>query len=119
MERLAAAGAWPQRPLWASTGVKDSRYPDTLYVTELVAPGVVNTMPELTLLAMAEHGQVRGDTIRGSYDEAETVLDQLARLGVDLPEVSARLEREGVAKFVAAWEALLASVSAETVALTS
>lgn len=118
-ERLSAAGAWPQRPLWASTGVKDLRYPDTLYVTELVAPGVVNTMPELTLLAMAEHGQVRGDTIRGSYHEAETVLDQLARLGVDLPEVSARLEREGVAKFVAAWEALLASVSAETVALTS
>jgi transaldolase len=118
-ERLAAAGARPQRPLWASTGVKDPRYPDTLYVTELVAPGVVNTMPELNLLAMAEHGQVRGDTIRGSYDEAETVLDQLARLGVDLPGVSARLEREGVAKFVAAWEALLASVSAETVALTS
>jgi transaldolase len=75
-------------------------------------------MLELTLLAMAEHGQVRGDTIRGSYEEAETVMNQLARLGLDLPDVSARLEREGVAKFVAAWEALLAS-SAETVALTS
>ena len=74
---LAAAGAHPQRPLWASTGVKDPAYDDTRYVVELVAPGVVNTMPEATLNAVADHGQIRGDTIRPYYGEAQQVLDRL------------------------------------------
>ncbi|HEU5242562.1 MAG TPA: transaldolase, partial [Ornithinibacter sp.] len=76
-ETLAAAGAHPQRPLWASTGVKDPAYPDTMYVTELVAPGVVNTMPEKTLEATADHGEITGDTVTGAYAEASTVLDDL------------------------------------------
>src|SRR3954470_3419842 len=74
---LADAGARPQRPLWASTGVKDPAYPDTLYVTELVAPGVVNTMPEKTLDAASDHGVVKGDTISGTYGEANRVLTAL------------------------------------------
>jgi transaldolase len=110
-ERLAAAGARPQRPLWASTGVKDPAYPDTLYVTELVAPGTVNTMPESTLVATADHGVLRGDTVRGTYDEAAAVVRALAGLGVDLDEVTDRLEAEGVEKFAVAWNSLLTSVA--------
>jgi transaldolase len=100
---LAAAGARPQRPLWASTSVKDPGYPDTRYVTGLVAPGVINTMPESTLRAVAEHGQVPADSIHGSYAEARQMLDALGKVGVDYDEVMGGLEAEGVAKFDAAW----------------
>jgi transaldolase len=107
---LADAGALPQRPLWASTGVKDPAYPDTMYVTELVAPGVVNTMPEKTLNATFDHGDVTGDTITGHYDEANTVLNDLEKLGVSYNEVVDLLEREGVDKFVTSWSELLETV---------
>ncbi|WP_427136683.1 transaldolase [Pseudarthrobacter sp. S9] len=104
---LAHAGAHPQRPLWASTGVKDPAYPDTMYVTELVAPGVVNTMPKKTLDATFDHGVVSGDTITDSYDEANTVLNDLKQLGVSYKDVVAQLETEGLDKFVASWNELL------------
>ncbi|GGH91954.1 transaldolase [Arthrobacter liuii] len=107
---LADAGALPQRPLWASTGVKDPSYPDTLYVTELVAPGVVNTMPEKTLDATFDHGVVSGDTVTGTYAEANATLDALENLGVSYNEVVALLETEGLDKFVASWKELLADV---------
>jgi transaldolase len=109
-QALADAGARPQRPLWASTGVKDPAYDDTRYVVELVAPGVVNTMPEATLEAVADHGQIRGDTIHGRYEEAQQVLDRLAAIGVDYDEVVETLEREGVEKFETSWTQLLESV---------
>jgi transaldolase len=112
-EALKAAGARPQRPLWASTGVKDPAYDDTMYVVELVAPGTVNTMPEATLAAVADHGQVRGDTVRSSYASAQATLDGLKDLGVDYDDVVAQLEVEGVDKFEASWAELLASVQAE------
>jgi len=107
---LAAAGARPQRPLWASTGVKDPAYPDTLYVTELVAADVVNTMPEKTLDATFDHGVVTGDTITGTYEEAQNVLNALEGLGISYNEVVGLLESEGLDKFVASWKELLADV---------
>ncbi|OAE01708.1 transaldolase [Arthrobacter sp. OY3WO11] len=107
---LAESGALPQRPLWASTGVKDPAYPDTLYVTELVAPGVVNTMPEKTLDATFDHGVVPGDTVSGTYAEANATLDALEKLGISYNEVVALLESEGLDKFVASWKELLADV---------
>ena len=103
---LAAAGARPQRPLWASTSVKDPAYPDTRYVTGLVAPGVVNTMPEATLRAVADHGQVPADSIRGHYDEARQVLDQLQGLGIGYEDIMQGLEDDAVTKFDVAWEQL-------------
>ena len=110
-EALAAAGARPQRPLWASTGVKDPAYPDTMYVTELVGPGIVNTMPEATLLAVADHGQVRADTITEEVDDAKAVLDGLVAVGVDVADVTEQLEREGVVKFQQSWEDLLDTIA--------
>lgn len=110
---LAAEGARPQRPLWASTGVKNPAYPDTLYVTELVAPNTVNTMPGTTLEAVVDHGEVTGDTVRGRYDEATAVLDELEGLGIHYAEVTDVLEREGVAKFEKSWAELLGTVSDE------
>jgi transaldolase len=107
---LLDAGANRQRPLWASTGVKDPALPDTLYVTELVAPGVVNTMPEKTLEATADHGVVEGDTVTGAFAEAGRVLDALAGAGVDYDEVTELLEREGVDKFIVSWHELLDTV---------
>lgn len=108
---LAEAGALPpQRPLWASTGVKDPAYPDTLYVTELVAAGVVNTMPEKTLDATFDHGVVTGDTITGTYDEANETLNALEALGVSYNDVVTLLETEGLEKFVGSWKELLADV---------
>ncbi len=104
--RLQEAGARPQRPLWASTGVKNPAYPDTKYVTELIAPGVVNTMPEKTLLAVAEHGEVPGDQVSGTAEHAQRTFDELARVGVDLDDVYVVLEREGVEKFAASWAEL-------------
>lgn len=109
--RLVALGANHQRPLWASTGVKDPALPDTLYVTELVAAGVVNTMPEKTLLAMADHGTVTGDTITPHYDSAHELFAELARVGIEFDDVTATLEREGVDKFIVSWGELLETVS--------
>jgi len=103
---LRAAGARPQRPLWASTSVKDPAYPDTRYVTGLVAPGVVNTMPEATLRAVADHGRVPADSIHGHYDEARQVLGRLQAEGVDLDEVMQGLEDSAVSKFDASWDQL-------------
>ena len=110
---LAAAGAHTQRPLWASTSVKDPAYEDTRYVLDLVAPDVVNTMPEGTLRAVREHGVFHGDTVRSTYEEARTTLDDLARVGVDLAEVTDLLEREGVEKFEASWADLVESTSGQ------
>ncbi|MGN7249155.1 transaldolase [Janibacter anophelis] len=112
-QRLEGEGGRRQRPLWASTGVKDPAYPDTLYVTELVADNTVNTMPEKTLDATIDHGEITGDTITGGYDEAQQVLDDLDRLGISYTDVTAKLEREGVDKFEKAWGELLEGVSAE------
>ncbi|MFI9386952.1 transaldolase [Kutzneria sp. NPDC052558] len=109
---LAELGANPQRPLWASTGVKDPAYPDTMYVTELVAPDTVNTMPGATLEAFADHGRVLGDTIRPHYDEARHLLDLLTRYGIDVDKVADQLEQEGVAKFEQSWGQLEETVSA-------
>jgi len=107
---LAEAGAHPQRPLWASTGVKNPDYSDTLYVADLITSGTVNTMPEKTLNAFAEHGEVPGDTVRERYDDARAVMADLARLGIDYDDVIETLEQEGVDKFVASWHELVETV---------
>ncbi|GAA4197677.1 transaldolase [Microbacterium oryzae] len=109
---LIAAGANVQRPLWASTGVKDPALPDTLYVTELVAAGTVNTMPEKTLEATFDHGVITGDTITGGYADAHRLFDELAAVGVDFADVTDSLENEGVSKFIASWEDLQETVRA-------
>lgn len=103
---LADRGARPQRLLWASTGVKDPAYPDTLYVTGLVTHGTVNTMPFATMEAFADHGVLEGDTVRGSAAASRATLDALRADGIDLDEVFALLEQQGVEKFVTAWDAL-------------
>jgi transaldolase len=108
---LLAAGAHPQRPLWASTGVKDPSYDDTRYVVDLVANGVVNTMPQATLAAVADHGTVRGDTIRPHYPEAHQVLHDIAAIGVDYDDVVDLLEAEGIQKFEASWALVTAQLS--------
>jgi transaldolase len=110
---LESAGARPQRPLWASTGVKDPSLPDTLYVAELVAPGTVNTMPEATLQAVFDHGVIEPDTIRSHYAEAQQVLDGLKALGIDYDDVVNVLEDEGVEKFEDSWAQLIDAVTAE------
>ncbi|MFF4037463.1 transaldolase [Streptomyces sp. NPDC001816] len=107
----AADKANKQRPLWASTGVKDPAYKDTLYVDELVAPGTVNTMPEATLKATADHGEITGDTVTGGYAQARADLAAVERLGISYDEVVQRLEDEGVAKFETAWQELLDAVT--------
>ena len=103
---LRDAGARPQRPLWASTSVKDPAYPDTRYVTDLVAPGVVNTMPEATLRLVADHGRVPADSVRDHYAESQQVLDQLQDIGISYDDLVQHLEDDGVAKFDAAWQQL-------------
>ncbi|WP_406107925.1 transaldolase [Streptomyces sp. NBC_01003] len=109
--KLEAAGANKQRPLWASTGVKDPAYKDTLYVDELVAPGTVNTMPEATLKATADHGVITGDTVTGGYEQARADLKAVDALGISYDEVVQQLEDEGVAKFDVAWNDLLGTVA--------
>lgn len=116
---LAAAGAHPQRPLWASTGVKNPAFRDTLYVEELVTAGTVNTMPEKTLLAFADHGEVHGDTVAGHYQEADEVLDALAAGGIDYAEVMEKLEAEGLEKFDASWTELVETVRGQMEAVRS
>ncbi|MFW7414938.1 transaldolase [Demequina sp. SO4-18] len=113
---LADAGAHPQRPLWASTSVKDKAYPDTMYVDELVTAGTVNTMPQATIDAFAEHGVAQDgewDTVRGSYDQARADFERLAEAGVDIDDVTLQLEDEGIQKFVASWDELLDTVKGQ------
>jgi transaldolase len=105
--QLEADGARVQRPLWASTGVKNHDYSDTLYVTELVAPNTVNTMPEATIDAVADHGEVTGDTVTGTASAAQEVFDKLSAVGIDLTDVFLTLENEGVQKFEDSWTELL------------
>jgi transaldolase len=109
-KQLADAGANQQRPLWASTGVKNPDYPDTLYVTELVVADTVNTMPEKTLDAFADHGEVEGDKVSGMRDHAQEVFDQLSAAGIDLDDVFLVLEAEGVDKFKKSWVELVETV---------
>jgi transaldolase len=109
-DSLADDGAHPQRPLWASTGVKDPAYDDTMYVTELVAPNTVNTMPEATLNALADHGVITGPTANTGYDEARKVFADLSALGIEIDEVTELLETEGVQKFMDSWSVLLEGV---------
>lgn len=115
-QALAAAGAHPQRPLWASTGVKNPAYSDTLYVTDLVVADTVNTMPEKTLDAFADHGDVDGDQVTGRGAEAQALFDRLSAVGVDLDDVFVVLETEGVDKFKASWTELVATVEAQMAA---
>ena len=103
---LERAGARPQRPLWASTGVKDPAYDDTRYVTGLVAPSVINTMPEATLNAVADHGDIPADSIHGTYEQSQAVLDDLAALGIGYDDVVQTLEDQGVTAFDASWDHL-------------
>jgi transaldolase len=110
---LRAAGANPQRPLWASTGVKDERYPDTKYVTDLVVNDTVNTMPEKTLEAFADHGEVEGDAVSGKADEAEQVFSRLADVGIDFDDVLEVLEKEGVEKFEKSWQELVDTIEGQ------
>jgi transaldolase len=107
---LKASGANTQRPLWASTGVKNPAYRDTMYVTDLVVANTVNTMPEKTLQAFADHGEVDGDQVTTNYESARKVMEDLEKLGVDYDDVIAVLEREGVEKFVKSWEELQETV---------
>ena len=104
---LKADGARVQRPLWASTGVKNPEYSDTLYVTELVAPHTVNTMPEKTIDAVADHGVIKGDAVTGTGTAAQELFDKLTAVGIDLPDVFKVLEDEGVEKFEKSWLELL------------
>jgi transaldolase len=108
---LSAAGARPQRLLWASTGVKDKAFSDTRYVSDLVAPDTVNTMPEATLRAIADHGAVHGEVVRGNYARAHATIAALREAGVDLDDVAHVLEEQGVASFAKSWDELIASVS--------
>ncbi|MBB5915892.1 transaldolase [Nocardia transvalensis] len=110
---LSSSGGNRQRPLWASTGVKNPDYPDTMYITELVGPNTVNTLPEKTLEAYADHGELRGDAISGTKAEAQAVFDKLTAVGVDLDDVFVVLEREGVEKFEKSWEELLTATTTE------
>ncbi|GAB7144490.1 transaldolase [Mycobacterium riyadhense] len=112
-QALKADRARVQRPLWASTGVKNPDYSDTLYVTELVAPNTVNTMPEKTIDAVADHGVITGDTVSGAASDAQQVFDKLAAVGIDLPDVFVVLENEGVEKFEASWNELLKETHAQ------
>ncbi|WBO67067.1 transaldolase [Streptomyces camelliae] len=112
-QALENAGARKQRPLWASTGVKDPAYQDTMYVTDLVAPNTVNTMPEATLEATEDHGEITGDTISGTYEQARADLDAVEKLGISYDDVVQVLEDEGVEKFEASWNDLLKSTEAE------
>jgi transaldolase len=110
---LAAKGAKVQRPLWASTSTKDPAFPDTMYVVELVTADTVNTMPEATLHATADHGVLRGDTIHGTYEESRALFAKLEALGISYDDVVQVLEEEGVSKFEVSWNELLATIKNE------
>jgi len=110
---LEAAGAHKQRPLWASTSVKDPDLPDTMYVTELAAPNTVNTMPEKTIVATGDHAEIHGDAVTGNYADAQSVMDQLKAVGIDMDDVVQVLEDEGVDKFEKSWQELIDTVKRE------
>jgi transaldolase len=110
---LKAKGAKVQRPLWASTSTKDPAFPDTMYVVDLVTEDTVNTMPEATLRATADHGVLKGDTVHGTYDQSRQLFDELAKLGISYDDVVQVLEDEGVAKFAVSWNELLATIRTE------
>jgi transaldolase len=112
-EALAAKGAKAQRPLWASTGVKNPDYPDTMYITELVVADTVNTMPEKTLRAYADHGEHHGDAVTGTAPQAQQVFDAISAQGIDLTDVFLVLENEGVDKFEKSWAELLETVKGQ------
>jgi transaldolase len=112
-QALKARGARDQRPLWASTSVKDPKFADTMYVVELVAPNTVNTMPEATMHATQAHGKLRGDTIHGTYDASRKVFEDLEALGIHYDDVVQVLEDQGVEKFEASWKELLETISTE------
>ncbi|CAN5563617.1 transaldolase [soil metagenome] len=112
-QALAADGANTQRPLWASTGVKNPDYRDTMYVTDLVVDHTVNTMPEKTMQAFADHGEVEGDQVTTNYAGARQVMDDLAKVGIDYDDVITTLESEGVDKFVASWDELVETVKGQ------
>jgi transaldolase len=114
---LEQAGAAPQRPLWASTSTKDPAFEDTMYVVELVAPGTVNTMPEATLHATADHARLRGDTVRGTYDQSRQVFADLAALGISYDDVVDVLEAEGVQKFATSWHEFLETIQTNMAAV--
>jgi transaldolase len=118
-ERLAAAGANRQRPLWASTGVKNPDYKDTMYVDDLVVENTVNTMPEKTLDAVRDHGEIRGDQVRPHYEDAAAHMAALAEVGIDYDDVIATLEQEGVDKFLGAWNELMETIGASIEAARS
>jgi len=111
--KLKEQGAREQRPLWASTGVKNPEYSDTMYVTDLVVPNTVNTMPEKTMQAFADHGEVHGDQVTTKYDDAREVMAGLAAAGIEYDDVIETLEREGVEKFVASWDELVETVRSQ------
>jgi transaldolase len=110
---LASKGAKPQRPLWASTGVKDPAYKDTMYVDDLLVGGIVNTMPEATINAEADHGEPNADSVHGTYEQSRAVIAGLEALGISYDDVVQVLEDEGVEKFDASWKELLDAVQAE------
>jgi transaldolase len=112
----SARGGRPQRPLWASTSTKNPEYNDTMYVDDLIAPGIVNTMPEATLRDVADHGAVPGDTIHGTYDESHRYFEQLKAAGVSYDDVVKTLEDEGVDKFAVSWNQLLETIKTQTAA---
>jgi transaldolase len=109
-QALAQAGAKVQRPLWASTSTKDPAFEDTMYVVELVAPDTVNTLPEATLRATADHARLRGDTVRGTYGQSRQVFADLAALGISYDDVVQVLEDEGVEKFAVSWKEFLGTI---------
>ncbi len=115
-EPLAARGARVQRPLWASTSTKNDAYPDTLYVDELIGPDTVNTLPEATLEAFADHGTL-ARRVDADIDDARAVWQSLADVGVDMDDVAAQLEREGVASFAAAFDELIAALDTKAATL--
>jgi transaldolase len=106
-----------QRPLWASTSTKDPAFDDTMYVVDLVAPDTVNTMPESTLRATADHAKLRGDTIHGTYEQSRQVFADLARLGIGYDDVVSVLEEEGVEKFAASWNEFLGTIESNMAAV--
>jgi transaldolase len=110
---LAAKGAKVQRPLWASTSTKDPSLPDTMYVVDLVVKDTVNTMPEATMRATADHGELKGDTVHGTYEEARALFAKLEELGVHYDDVVQVLEDEGVSKFEVSWKEMLQTITDE------
>ena len=111
-EALERQGATPQRPLWASTGTKDPSYPDVLYVEKLIAPGVINTMPEQTMRAFVDHGNV-AEALGSDVVAAERILAEAAAAGLDLPAITSGLEREGVSSFCDSYHQLLACIESK------